>query len=32
MEEVKSRRHTMPDTPENREYVLADFDFWTQPA
>nr|DAT40099.1 MAG TPA: hypothetical protein [Caudoviricetes sp.] len=23
---------TLPDTPENREYVLADFDFWTQPA
>lgn len=24
--------YTLPDTLENREYVLADFDFWTQPA
>ena len=24
--------YTMPDTPENRKYILADFDFWTQPA
>ena len=24
--------YTLPDTPENREKVLADFDYWTQPA